>query len=159
MIEVVAPRPTSVRFEPGYGIKAVPGEKLPWETVDRWLTQSRNYWLSTTRPDGRPHAKPVWGIWLSDRLLWGTDPNSVTGRNLAANPALVAHVESGDETAILEGEFAFEDDPELIARFTAAYKDKYDIELDQEKAFGLRPRTCLAWTEADYPETATRWVF
>jgi hypothetical protein len=153
------PTPEPVDFEAGYGIRAVPGEKLPWETVDGWLTASRNYWLCTTRPDGRPHAKPVWGIWLDERLLWGTSPTSVTGRNLAANPALVAHVESGDECAILQGEFAFERDPDLIRRFTVAYKEKYDHQLDLEEAYGLRPRTCLAWREVDYPETATRWVF
>jgi Pyridoxamine 5'-phosphate oxidase len=159
MIGVVAPRPTPVRFDASYGIRAVPGEQLPWETVDAWLASSRNYWLCTSRPDGRPHAKPVWGIWLEDRLLWGTSPQSVTARNLAANPALIAHVESGDETAILEGEFGFERDPDLLARFVAAYADKYDHKLELDEAFGLRPRTCLAWTEVDYPGTATRWVF
>jgi Pyridoxamine 5'-phosphate oxidase len=153
------PTPTPVRIAATYGIKAVPGELLPWDVVEGWLAASRNYWICTTRPDGRPHAKPVWGIWLGDRVLWGTSPESVTGRNLAASPAVVVHVESGDETAILEGEFAFERDPEVIARFIAAYAEKYHHELDLDEAYGLRPRSCLAWTEADYPNTATRWVF
>ncbi len=143
----------------GYGIKAVPGERLPWEVVERWLTESRNYWICTTRPDGRPHAKPVWGIWLDDRVLWGTSPESVSARNLAAAPAVVVHLESGDEAAILEGTFAFERDADVIARFTEAYDAKYDYKLELDTAFGLRPRSCLSWTEADYPMTATRWVF
>jgi hypothetical protein len=89
------PTPTPVRFAPGYGIVAVPGEKLPWETVERWLVRSRNYWICTTRPDGGPHAKPVWGVWLDGAVLWSTDDRSVTGRNLAANPAVCVHLESG----------------------------------------------------------------
>jgi hypothetical protein len=153
------PTPTPVRINESYGIKAVPGEKLPWERVQEWLVASRNYWICTTRLDGRPHAKPVWGVWLEDRVLWGTSPQSVTGRNLAANPEVVVHVESGDETAILEGTFAFEHDPDVIARFIAAYDAKYDHKLDLDSAYGLRPRSCLSWTEADYPNTATRWVF
>jgi Pyridoxamine 5'-phosphate oxidase len=142
-----------------YGIKAVPGERLPWEEVERWLTESRNYWICTTRPDGRPHAKPVWGVWLDDRVLWGTSPESLSARNLAANPEVTVHLESGDEVAILDGTFAFERDPDVIARFIAAYDAKYDHQLELETAFGLRPRSCLSWTEADYPMTATRWVF
>jgi len=153
------PTPTPVRIDPSYGIKAVPGEKLPWDQVEAWLVASRNYWICTTRPDGRPHAKPVWGAWIDDRALWSTGDGSVTGRNLAANRAVVVHVESGDETAILEGTFAFERDADLIARFVEVYADKYDIRLELEEIYGLRPDTCLAWTEADYPNTATRWVF
>jgi hypothetical protein len=102
------PTPTPVRFPADYGITAVPGEKLPWETVERWLVRSRNYWICTTRPDGRPHAKPVWGVWLDGAVLWSTDDNSVTGRNLAANTAVSIHLESGDEAAILDGESTFE---------------------------------------------------
>jgi hypothetical protein len=143
-----------------YGITAVPGEKLPWERVEEWLVASRNYWICTARPDGRPHAKPVWGAWLDDRVLWSTHDESVTARNLAANPAVLVHVESGDEAAILEGEFAFEEDPGVRARFVDAYEAKYDHRLDDDEiVYALRPRTCLSWTEADYPGTATRWVF
>jgi hypothetical protein len=142
-----------------YGITAVPREGLPWERVEEWLTAARNYWICTTRPDGRPHAKPVWGVWLDDAVLWGTSPQTVTGRNLAANPEAVVHLESGDEVAILEGEFAFEHDPAVIARFVEAYAAKYDHRLELESAYALHPRTCLSWTEADFPSTATRWVF
>jgi hypothetical protein len=50
---------------PGYGIQAI-GDGLsliPWEGVDKMLSKARNYWISTTRPDGRPQAVPVWGVW------------------------------------------------------------------------------------------------
>jgi hypothetical protein len=153
------PTPTPVRLPASYGIRAVPGEKLPWDRVEGWLVASRNYWICTARSDGRPHAKPVWGVWLGDAVLWGTSPESLTGRNLAANPAVTVHTESGDECAILEGTFAFERDPELLGRFLDAYERKYDLRPDMDVAYGLRPRTCLSWLEADYPETATRWVF
>jgi len=153
------PTPTPVAFPADYGINAVPGEKLPWERVEGWLVASRNYWICTTRPDGRPHAKPVWGVWLDEAVLWSTDDSSVSGRNLAANPAVVVHLESGDETAILEGEVAFESAPDVIARFVDAYDAKYDLRPELDRAYALRPRTCLSWTEADYPATATRWVF
>jgi hypothetical protein len=154
------PTPTAVNFPGAYGITAVPGQRLPWERVEGWLVASRNYWICTTRPDGRPHAKPVWGVWVDDRVLWSTHERSVTARNLATNPAVCVHVESGDEAAICEGEFAFEEDPGVRARFVDAYEEKYHHRLDgDETAYALRPRTCLSWLEADFPATATRWVF
>lgn len=159
----MVPTPTPLRVPEGYGITAVPGEKLPWERVDRWLVEGRNYWVCTTRPSGRPHAKPVWGIWIDDALLFSTDPASVTGRNLAAGSAVSMHLESGDEAAILDGDVAPEQDHSLLERFADAYQAKYNfrpsIDNPSTPVFALRPRTVLSWTEADYPGTATRWVF
>ena len=159
----MVPEPTAIRVPDSYGITAVPGEKLPWERVERWLVEGRNYWVCTTRPDGRPHAKPVWGIWMDDALLFSTDPASVTGRNLTSNPAVSIHLESGDEAAILDGAVEREQDRELLERFADDYQAKYDFRPNTESAstpiYALRPRTVLSWTEADYPATATRWVF
>jgi hypothetical protein len=79
-----------------YGIGrggSTPGELLPWARVVEWLEAGRNYWVCTTRPNGRPHAKPVWGLWMDGALLFSTDPNSVTDRNLAAGSALTAHLD------------------------------------------------------------------
>jgi hypothetical protein len=163
MIEGVAPTPAPVRMPAAYGITAVPGERLPWERVEEWLVAGRNYWICTTRADGRPHAKPVWGLWLDEAVLFSTAEDSVTGRNLAARPAVSIHLESGDEVAILEGEISFEGDRDLLARFADAYDEKYDfrpnVEGDDAFVYALRPREALSWTEADYPATATRWVF
>lgn len=147
-----------------YGIGrggSAPGELLPWARVVEWLEAARNYWICTTRPDGRPHTKPVWGLWMDGALLFSTDPASTTGRNLAAGSALVAHLESGDEVAILEGEVEHPSDPELLARFADAYEAKYGIRVDVSNAatpiIALRPSKVLSWEESDYPETATRW--
>jgi pyridoxamine 5'-phosphate oxidase-like protein len=147
-----------------YGIGrggSAPGELLPWARVVEWLERSRNYWVCTTRPDGRPHAKPVWGLWLDGALLFSTDPNSVTGRNLAAGSPLVAHLESGDEVAILEGDVEHPSEPDLLARFADAYDEKYGIRVDVSHSstpiIALRPTAILSWEESNYPETATRW--
>ena len=126
-----------------------------------WLERSRNYWVCTTRLDGRPHSKPVWGLWMDGALLFSTDPTSVTGRNLAAGSPLIAHLESGDEVAILEGHIEHPSDPDLLARFADAYDEKYGIRVDVANSstpiIALRPTVVLSWEESNYPETATRW--
>ena len=68
----------------GYGLLPESEGKglLPWNWVTERLERSRNYWIATTRPDGRPHVMPVWGVWMEDALYFGTDPASVKGRNI-----------------------------------------------------------------------------
>jgi pyridoxine/pyridoxamine 5'-phosphate oxidase len=150
---------------PGYGITEGATGLLDWRHVSERMTNARSYWVCTTRPDGRPHAAPVWGVWVDEELYFGTDPGSVKGRNLAANPALVVHLESGDDCVIIEGDAVpvVNPDAEKFARITAAYAAKYDgIRLEYPTGPGtytVRPRTVFAWLERDFPTSATRWHF
>lgn len=38
-------------------------ERLSWSSVEHRLEAAPIYWLGTVRPDGRPHAVPVDGLW------------------------------------------------------------------------------------------------
>lgn len=46
----------------GYGISAESDGRLDWAWLDSRLETARNYWVASTRPDGRPHVMPVWGV-------------------------------------------------------------------------------------------------
>src|SRR4051794_21455434 len=59
-------------FTPGYGISTDSAGLLDWGWAEERLTRSRNYWVCTMREDGRPHAAPVWGIWLDDAVLFSS---------------------------------------------------------------------------------------
>src|SRR5579864_8114798 len=87
---------------PLYGLKARK-EFLPFTHAEQRLATARNYWICTARPDGRPHSIPVWGFWMDGALYFGTARSSRKARNLAHNPALSVHLESGDDVVILEG--------------------------------------------------------
>jgi PPOX class probable F420-dependent enzyme len=149
-----------------YGISDEPEGLLPWSYASQRLAASRNSWIGTTRSDGRPHAAPVWGVWLDGSLYFGTGPGSVKARNLAANPALVVHLESGDDVVILEGEAQWltDPDPALWQRIADQYAAKYDgFRPDPPSAEGpfviLRPRIAFGWLETDFVRSATRWSF
>ena len=60
-----------------YGLKASK-EYLPWSFAEERLTASKNYWICSARPDGRPHSIPVWGFWLDGTRTSG--PRSNRGR-------------------------------------------------------------------------------
>ncbi len=136
---------------------------LPWDTAVAQLAQARNYWVVTVRPNGAPHATPVWGVWLADTFYFAVDPESQKSRNLRANPELVMHLESGDDVVILSGrsERALLDTE--LSGFLDAYEAKYGLRpaVDEFSAhvFKLRHREALVWREQDFPQSATRFVF
>lgn len=153
-------RPTT----PHYGIETEEEGMLAWDWVDEQMTKSRNYWVCTTRPDGRPHAAPVWAVWLEDVLYFGIHRKSVKGRNLAQQPQAVIHLESGDDTVIFEGDLV-EVDVTKLDGFADAYEEKYkfrpDVSGDDLDMLYVKlvPSVVMAWQEVSFPKTATRWLF
>jgi PPOX class probable F420-dependent enzyme len=147
----------------GYGIHARRDGLLPWSEVGERMEQSRSYWVCSVRPDGRPHAMPVWAVWIDETLWFSTGQESVKARNLAANPAVVVHLESGDDAVIFEGtaERVAEPDRALFKRIAEAYDAKYDHRPGYpgpgETWYALRATKVFAWHERDYPRSATRW--
>lgn len=124
------------------------------------MAAARNYWICTTRPDGRPHAVPVWGVWVDDTFFHGGRPDTRKARNLDINPHLAVHLESGNDVVILEGSAAklTEDnaDAELLRRIDDAYEAKYGMR-HGTPVWQLRSRRALAWNES--LSSATRWSF
>ena len=62
---------------------------LPWKWAVKkvkMLTDSREYWMVTVRPDGRPHAMIIWGIWFDGAFWFGTGSKTQKARNLSKNP-------------------------------------------------------------------------
>jgi general stress protein 26 len=157
----VAGRP---KVDPGYGIPTdgSGADALPWSTVEEWLTKSRNYWVSTASSAGRPHAMPVWGLWLDGAVVFSTGRSSRKARNIATNPEVIIHLESGDDVVILEGRFEELKDRALLKQFEDDYEKKYEFRPDtkgSDPIYVLRPRVVLTWLEKDFVNSATRWTF
>lgn len=76
---------------------------LEWAEIAARLASARSYWLVTASERGVPHATPVWGAVLDGVLYLYTDRQSVKARNLAENPRLVVHLESGEDVLIVHG--------------------------------------------------------
>src|SRR6185437_13395833 len=82
------PSPTKVQMPADYVPKDAKSKFLPWKWATERLERSHNYWICSTRPDGRPHAVPVWGVWVENAFYFSTDPKSRKAKNLKANPAI-----------------------------------------------------------------------
>jgi len=148
---------------PLYGLKPRK-QYLPFSHAEKRLAKSRNYWICTARPDGRPHSIPVWGFWMDGAIYFGTAQSSRKARNLAHNPAVSIHLDSGDDVVILEGTAVETDlsDKKFLKKLDAASRAKYKMPMTVmpgSVVYCVRPRVVLAWTEKDFPNNATRWRF
>ncbi len=165
--EPTADRP---RMPDGYGLPETTEGLRPWADVDERLRGAETVWMATTRPDGRPHVVPRWGVWLDQRFYYDGAPTTRHTQNLLANPACALHLESGTDVVVLEGESrpATPPDPELAERLSAEFHRKYERQgyapgpesWSGPDAGGLCvfvPRTGLTWSS--FPTDATRYTF
>lgn len=159
--EVQVSRPRIPRV---YGIPKNNKGLLDWAHVQERMRTAKVYWICTSSPDSRPHAIPVDGIWLDDKLFFGGDPTTRSNRNLNANPHVNIHLEGGMDVVVLEGDALplGKPDPELAVRLAQASNQKYGYGVKPEQysrpgTYVFRPRLAFAWTQ--FPMDVTRWVF
>ena len=146
----------------------VPDDSLSFPEVAACLAAARNYWLCTTMPSGAPHAAPVWGVVAGGTLYLYSERRTVKARNLAADPRVVVHLESGDNVVIVRG--TVEDlgppaqRPEVVAALAAKYTGDGDQQYlpnadpDFDVLYALRPQSAMMWRLADYDSSQRRWT-
>src|SRR5690242_20671198 len=90
---------------PGYGLLPHDGGTglLPWAWAEERLVASRNFWLATTWPDGRPHVMPVWAVWRQGTLLFSSSRQSRKAHNLAHDARCVLSTDDSQNPVIVEG--------------------------------------------------------
>lgn len=152
----------------GYGVETA-DKYVAWKDIENELRESRHYWLATTRPDGRPHVVPRWGVWLDGVFWYDGSPATVHVRNLTHNPECVLHLEDGQRATIVEGTSVASEpiSGELGERLADEYARKYGPDYtpsadswSDEIAGGMRridPAKVMAWTE--FPNDLTRYTF
>ncbi len=143
--------------------------RLPWNWATERLTSSRNYWIATTRPNGQPHSRPVWGVWFNNAFYFST--GSLAAQNLAKHPAITVHLESGSEVVIIEGIAEHVTDAPLVKQVMTIYNQKYHWDTDpndsSEPLYVVHPQLAFGWCSDNsgldhgsaFHGTATRWRF
>jgi nitroimidazol reductase NimA-like FMN-containing flavoprotein (pyridoxamine 5'-phosphate oxidase superfamily) len=99
-----------------------------WSQARDELAAAEIYWLSTVRPDGRPHVTPLLGIWLDGALYFCTGANERKAKNLSTNQRCV--LTTGRSTLdgldlVVEGRAERVSDPGELGRVADTYETKY----------------------------------
>jgi len=141
-----------------YGIPNDTKGLLEWADVAQRFRSEQNFWICTTSEAGKPHVRPTWGVFVDDTIYFGGGPNTRWSRNLATNPRVTVHLESGSNVVIAEGTVARitdGDDPRLVAA-DDAYEQKYEMR-HGPPMWVLKPDLVLAWN--NFPKDCTRFEF
>jgi len=150
----------------------------PWTDARTELARAEIYWLSTVRPDGRPHVTPLIAVWVGEPLYFCTGPDERKAKNLAENPGCV--VTTGCNAigegfdVVVEGSATLVHDAALLQRVADAYVAKYGSEwtfivedgafrqADEESGaalvFEVAPSTAFGFGKGE-PFSQTRYRF
>lgn len=153
-------------FPSGY-LLDTPQQFVSWDVVEAKLYAAKNVWLGTVRPNGKPHTVPKWAVYVRGRLFFDGSPETRHARNLAKNPFVTLHLESGDDVVIVEGRCVAVQTPsaELAQEIAASYTHKYaqfgyspePNQWDDGGLFEIVPYTILAWTQ--FNRDPTKFTF
>lgn len=160
----------------GYGVRTDLAGALPWTWASERLVDNKNYWVVTASASGRPHALPVWGVWLpgTERFWFSCSPSARKLRNIAENPRCVVTVDDTVECVSVEGLARLVDqtsdaDAGTVDEVIHVYLTKYwddpgkhpemddflrsnaIVEVTPDRAFGIIER------EDEFARRATRW--
>ena len=98
--------------------------------IQERLERNLIIWISSVRPDGRPHSVPVWFLWEDGTVLIFSRPDQKI-KNLRANPRVVLALDDtqgGDDVVLFEGTTELLPTPSLEV-MNAAYAAKYQRQL------------------------------
>jgi hypothetical protein len=165
--KIAAPKAGRPQMPKGYGVPKNNKGLLPWSHVVERLTQAKNYWVCSVRPDGRPHSVPLWAAWVDGALYYDGAPDTIHNRNVVNNPNVSVHLEDGTQALIFEGLARPMDKPDrsLAERVAEGFRAKYAgsgyapkaDQWDNGGLYIIKPTRVLAWTQ--FPKDVTRWIF
>ena len=110
---------------------STPGaEPTSWDEGRETLEDAEIFWISTVRPDGRPHVTPLVAVWHEDALYFCTNPGERKAKNLAENAHCIlttgTNLFGQGLDIVVEGEAVRVTDEAMLRRLTEIWSTKYD---------------------------------
>jgi general stress protein 26 len=136
-----------------------------WATVREELARAEIAWLTTVRPDGRPHVTPLLFIWQDGALYFCTGAEERKARNLAQNAHCVlttgCNALNEGRDLVVEGDAVPVCDTAILQRLAERYAAKYDWhftvrdgaflgdEGNTARVYAVSPQTVFAFGKGD----------
>ncbi|HEV2388867.1 MAG TPA: pyridoxamine 5'-phosphate oxidase family protein [Candidatus Acidoferrales bacterium] len=163
------PAPKCTRpYMPGYGLPGGSKGLFPWKWAEERLSKSHNYWVATSRPEGKPHLMIVWGLWMGGAFYFSTGRQSRKAKNLAHRPHCVIATELAHQAVIVEGVAEEVQDVGFRRRYLEAAERKYKFDMSafekdilslKEPIYVVLPAVVFGLDEKKSLAAATRWRF
>jgi len=116
-----------------HGFSDPDAEPMPWSAGREQVITADTFWLSTVRPDGRPHVTPLIAVWHGEAIWFSTGPEERKAKNLVENPRCVlttgrSDLVDGALDVVLEGEAEQVTVDAELEPIAAAFAAKYGTE-------------------------------
>ena len=152
---------------------------LPWSRAEKQLESASGpavtHFLSTVRPDGRPHVAGIGAIWVDGKFYFVSGARTRKSRNLAENAACAIAVKLADIDLVIEGYATKVTDQSTLERLAERYNAEGWPAVVEGGAFTapysapsagpapwdlyeFAPTTAFGVATAE-PHGATRWQF
>ena len=103
-------------------------DPVPWSMAVKALEsnepQKQTPFLTTTRPDGRPHVAGVGALWDSGKVYVVSGPGTQKSRNLARNPSCIVAFSLTGIDLVIEGTAARVTDEATLQHMAERYADQ-----------------------------------
>ncbi len=151
---------------PGYGTlpESEGGGLLPWDWAAERLSSSRNFWLSSNGPTGRPHVMPVWAIWHDGSLWLSSSRRSRKARNLVTDPRCTITTEDAANPVVVEARAELVTDVGQLDVMLRLTNEKYGTDYGPElldptvnSPFRLWPVWVFGLRSEDFTGSPTVW--
>lgn len=111
------------------GFSSEDATATPWAEIRRRLDEADLAWLTTVRPDARPHVTPLIFVWLDDAVYFTTGRSERKAKNLASSShcILTTGCNALDEglDVVIEGEATLVSDPARSRQVARGLAAKY----------------------------------
>jgi nitroimidazol reductase NimA-like FMN-containing flavoprotein (pyridoxamine 5'-phosphate oxidase superfamily) len=148
-------------------------QATPWADVRRVLEQAELFWITTVRPDGRPHVTPLTAVWLRDALYFSTGAGEQKAVNVARNSNCTLITGNNAWNAgldvVVEGRATRVTDDALLHALADAWDAKYQGKWHYEVSngafhhgggealvFEVVPTKILAFAKGGFAQTSFR---
>jgi hypothetical protein len=113
-----------------HGFSQPDATPTPWGTGLEHVIEADTSWITTVRPDGRPHVTPLITVWHDDSIWFTTGPEERKAKNLAENPLCVlttgrSDLAEGGLDVVLEGAAEQITDEAELQPIADAFSAKY----------------------------------
>ncbi|HET9346969.1 MAG TPA: pyridoxamine 5'-phosphate oxidase family protein [Candidatus Limnocylindrales bacterium] len=153
---------------------------IPWSRALEALEKgdqkgNETSFLTTTRPDGRPHVAGVGAVWDSGKVYFVSGPGTRKSKNVSEHPACVMAMSLPGIDLVIEGEAVRVTDDDTLQRLAKRYAEggwpatvedgAFTYEYSAPSAgpppwylYAITPTTVYG-VLASEPGGATRWRF
>ncbi|WP_248904935.1 pyridoxamine 5'-phosphate oxidase family protein [Halocatena marina] len=102
----------------------------PWKKARQQLAESDYYWLTTNRPDKRPHTRPLLAVLTANSLYFSAGPTTRKSKNLVIDSHCSIATETDYFHFVVEGAARKVNDEGMLQNVADAYATKYGWQVD-----------------------------